>query len=322
MKRSTQLFLITSTTSTLLGCMSTASMTKDAYGSKEGDLPILVRSDFNAMKPQFLSKVTDFRKTGNLPFDVTGFEICPLSKKDIQQISGFSELVKIASEENNLGDQDDSKSLADRVNTSAAQQSSTQTNITYTWFGGSVMAKPEDCSKLLSEKVPARFLVEYRYTSLVEVNVNVSGEVYENSSETKAHNVVGTDRKVNGTFVTSATSVEFSGSMHDGLISSLVINLNDMSDPTFSYTFFDEQGRVSFMDLASTQGIYMTSESVNLSENRVRTTTYSGKELASINRIKNGKAHGETKAINKQYGDTIICYENGNVVQTSTCEVF
>jgi len=322
MKRLTQFLLISLTTTSLLGCVSTASITKDAYGSKEGELPLLTRSDFNAMKPLFLTKVTDFRNTGNLPFDVTGFEVCSLSKNDIQQVSGFTSLVEIANKMNNPEAQNESKSLAERVNSSAAQQSSTQTKTTYTWGDGSVIAKPEDCSQLLSEQPPARYLVKYSYSTLVEAETNVSGKVYESTSESSVHNVIGMERKVKGTFTTSASSVEFGGSMHDGLISSLVINLNDMQDPTFTYSFSDEQGRVSFMDVASTQGIYMTSESVNLSGNRTRTTTYSGKEIAMISRSKDGKPHGEMITINKQYGDTTMCFENGAIVQTSTCEKF
>lgn len=302
----------------LQGCNVT-SIAQDAYGSKKGDLPQFERAAFNAQKPIFLAKLDEFNSTNSLPFNKTGLIECMLEDEQIQEIGGYTQLVTISKKLANPGQE--STSLSDKVNSAASAQSS-KTTQTYTWQGGDLWSDKEGCMAAAKGETPTRYMVEQQYVIDTHVRIEISGDIHESNSSSSTHSVSGIEINGNQTSTTTVSSTKLGGTVHEGFMSSLAIGLNNMNDPNFIYTFADESGQVMMSDFAMTKGLYNSSESVNLPGERVKSKSYSGAILAGIHRSKDGIAHGEQTSFNKQYGDTIMCFENGVLVQTSTCEKF
>lgn len=314
-----QMGIVASTPVLLYGCMSTTSMMQDAYGSKKGDLPQLERAEFNTYKPVFLAKVSEFNSNGQLPYNRTGMSECMVSEEAIKRISGFDSLTESADKLKQAPEE--SGSLTDQVNNAASNQGA-QTTQEYTWRGGQLWSDKDGCLAAANDGYPTRYIIEHQYVVDTHTKIEMGGTVHENNSTATNHLISAIESNGPKSEIVQISSIKLGGSLHDGFMSSLVIGMNGMEDPSFSYIISDEAGQVSFSDVGMTRGLYNTSEVVILPNDRTRTKNYSGSVLTGIYRSKGGVAHGEQITYNKQYGDTVHCFENGVIVQTSTCERF
>ena len=270
-------------------------------------------------KPIFLAKVKEFNTTGELPFNKTGMSECMIDDVQLQKISGFSELVTEAEKRKNAVEK--SSSLTDQVNNAASSQS-VQTTQTYSWQGGELWSDRDGCTKAAIGETPSRYMVEQQYLLTTVSKVEINGEVNESSMTHTTHSISGVEEEGGRKHTTMVSSIKLGGEHFEGFVANLSISMNNMEDPTFTYMVSDVSGFVSFSDVAMTKGIYDSSEGVNLPGGKMRKKSYSGAALAGIHRSKNGLAHGEQVIYNKSYGDTVMCFENGVLVQTSTCEKF
>ena len=244
---------------------------------------------------------------------------CMVSEQAIQRISGFDGLKEMAEQMKQAPEK--SGSLTDQVNNAASNQGA-QTTQEYTWQGGQLWSDKDGCLAAASDGYPTRYIIEHQYVLDTHTKIEIDGTVHENNSTTTSHVISAVENNGLKSEIVQVSSVKLGGSLHDGFMSSLVIGMNGMEDPSLSYIISDEAGQVVFSDTGMTRGLYNTSEVVNLSDNRMRTKNYSGSVLTGIYRSKDGAAHGEQITYNKQYGDTVHCFENGVIVQTSTCERF
>lgn len=299
------------------GCgMTNKSMVMEATGAREGELPRFERHDYQTAQSTFRSKLAAFRSSGEMPADTTGFVVCDIAEETVQDISGYTRTVRAL--QNINGDQKTpgSGSLAAEVAGDAGSAGSAyNATQTFHWQGGAVSAPAGMCAAVASDHLAAglKYLVSSQYVTTTTVNTSVT--THTATAQVFVDNL-GSDTRTS----TTISSMKMGGAMASGLMARAVISINDLDEPAFSYAYFHDGDSLFTMEAASARGIYHTRAATALDDGKVRTEAYVGRELAMINRSRNGQPHGLQEFV--KYSLPATCYDNGEKVQSASCERF
>ncbi len=299
----------------LTACVNTRSGFMEATGAKAGELPVFARPDYQIAQANFRTKLAQFRNINVMPADVANYVNCELSEPEVQALAGYTDMLAVMKPAKKKG------SLAAEVAQDAGAAGSAVTSSQrYVWQGGSVLSGASQCKQLRSDhKAPGlNYLVNSQYALITEVHTS-SGSVPPTTHTTKSQVYVenkAADEQVSMTI----SSINVAGGMFDSVAAKATLTMNHLEDPNFSYQYRKAGDQLVMTETASARGVYHTHVSLELEDGKKRMRAYAGKELIRISRSRHGKPHGLQESF--KFNLPSSCYDNGEQIQSSSCERF
>lgn len=300
--------------SVIAGCVNTKSNYMAATGAREGELPVVTRQDFLAAQTAFRAKRSEFRSTGQIPVDTTNFVDCNFDEKKVQDISGYTEMLRLAQPAKD--EKKPSGSLASQVASDSGKAgSSIQAEQSYHWQGGAVLALPENCEVVAENHLAGGTQYLVNSAQLMTVTVNTSVTSYNTITQSYVDNIDDNTRKS-----MTVSSQKVGGAFFEGMTAKLALSMNNLEDPLFTYRYYNAGESIAMTEVASTPGVFQTQITTELDDGKVRTKSYAGTELTMIHRSRNGRPHGLQEFL--KFDLPANCYDNGENVLTANCERF
>ncbi|QRV22881.1 lipoprotein [Marinomonas foliarum] len=302
-------------TVTLTGCFSTTSMVMDATGAKKEELPVFQQPEFTSAQADFRQKLKEYKSTNQMPIDTSTYSSCDISEGVLQDISGFTSIANLF--DTTKKDKKSEKSLAARIGQDASSVAGSNIQQTYHWQGGALFATATDCKKLINNQDVAgvSYLLDSKYI-IKTTGTNFNGS--HSITEKKHVQRFGDDHTVSISLHSTVMGDDFVKDFG----TKLALSMSNLKDPLFIYTYKKGNDQLNISEAPSSPGIYFTQHFITLdsTEKRLRSYRYTGKVLSGIGRSVNDKAHGLQESFGK-YGSN-LCFDQGEVVQTSNCEAF
>jgi hypothetical protein len=302
-------------TVTLTGCFSTTSMVMDATGAKKEELPVFQQPEFTSAQADFRQKLKEYKSTNQMPIDTSTYSSCDISEGILQDISGFTSIANLF--DTTKKDKKSEKSLAARIGQDASSAAGNNIQQTYHWQGGALFATATDCKKLINNQDVAgvSYLLDSKYI-IKTTGTNFNGS--HSITEKKHVQRFGDDHTVSISLHSTVMGDDFVKDFG----TKLALSMSNLKDPLFIYTYKKGNDQLNISEAPSSPGIYFTQHFITLdsTEKRLRSYRYTGKVLSGIGRSVNDKAHGLQESFGK-YGSN-LCFDQGEVVQTSNCEAF
>jgi hypothetical protein len=307
--------IIAGLTVTLTGCFSTTSMVMDATGAKKEELPVFQQPEFTSAQADFRQKLKEYKSTNQMPVDTSTYSSCDISEGALQDISGFTVVANLL--DTTKKDKKSEKSLTARIGQDTSSAAGNNIQQTYHWQGGSLFATATDCQKLTNDQdaTGVSYLLDSKYI------IKTTGSNFNGShsiTEKKHVQRFGYDDTVSIGLHSTVMGDDFVKDFG----TKLALSMSNLKDPSFIYTYKKGDDQLNIVEGVSSQGIYFTQHFITLdsTEQRIRSYRYTGKVLSGIGRSVNNKAHGLQESFG-EYGSN-MCFDQGEVVQTSDCEAF